>query len=64
MNLVWVGLRVIWGDDVDGHRQVEAVHQGDVKVILQVKLKKTEYRNIIIHHMFSGNELKQSLVFA
>ena len=64
MNLVWVGLRVVWGDHVDGHRQVEAVHQRDVKVILQVKLKKTEYRNIIILHMFSGNELRQSLVFA
>ena len=34
MNLVGIGLRVIWGDHVDGHWQVEAVHQGDVKVIL------------------------------
>ena len=51
MNLVWVGLRVIWGDHMDGHRQVEAVHQRDVKVILQVK-----------HHHHPPHV--QSLVFA
>ena len=43
MNLVWIGLRVIWGDHVDGHRQVEAVHQGDVKVILRIASLSTTW---------------------
>ena len=57
INLVWIGLRVIWGDHMDCHGQVEAVHQRDVKVILRSK-KSEHFCPLHELNMSCGNDQK------